>query len=345
VKKRFYTKFKFSSIIILIFLLTGILNAQNSSLTKTGTTAAQFLKIGVGPRAIGMGGAYTAAADDILSIYWNPAGLAKVYSREAYFNHVDWIHDVNLEYAGVAMHLPDLGTLGAFVSVLTMGKEKVRTIEMPEGTGEFFDAGAFLLGISFARNLTDQFAIGFNAKYFREYIWNESDAAFAIDVGTSYTIPFLNKFTIAASISNFGPKMRLEGRDIRQTQLVGSGDPNLVVSNLELEEFDLPLLFRIGVAVDAVKTPDNRLTVAVDAVHPNDHTEYLNTGFEYTWNETFFLRAGLKSLFERDTEQSYTFGFGINYRLIEAVRVKIDYAYQEFGRLKNVHYISLGLRF
>ena len=77
-------------------------NAQSgSSLNKTGTTAAQFLKIGVGPRAIGMGGAYTALADDINAMYWNPAGLSRMNSKEAFFNHVDWIMDVKMENAGV----------------------------------------------------------------------------------------------------------------------------------------------------------------------------------------------------------------------------------------------------
>jgi len=58
-----------------------------------------------------------------------------------------------------------------------------------------------------------------------------------------------------------------------------------------------------------------------------------------------FLRAGMKSLFEDQTEQGLTLGTGLSYRVVEAVRVKIDYAYQDFGRLKNVHYFSLGVRF
>jgi opacity protein-like surface antigen len=332
-------------LIAALILLSGSSLGQSDRLTKTGTTAAQFLKIGVGPRAIGMGGAFTAVADDINSMYWNPAGMAKIYSREANFNHIDWISDVNFQYAGVGMHLSGLGTIGAFVSVLSMGDEKVRTVEMPEGTGELFTAGGMSMGITFARNLTEEFAIGITAKYLREYIWNESDATVAFDIGTSYTIPFLNRFTIAASISNFGSKMRLEGRDIRQTQVIGGGTGNQITTIVELDEFDLPLLFRAGVAVDAIRSAEHRLTIAADAIHPNDHTEYINTGFEYTWNETFFIRGGYKSLFERDTEQGLTFGVGLNYRLIEAVKVKIDYAYQDFGRLTNVHYFALGLIF
>ena len=331
--------------IILITVFIIQIGFAQTETNKSGTTASQFLKINVGPRAIGMGGAFTSVADDINSMYWNPAGLSRMYSREAYFNHVDWISDVNLDYAAFAMDLSGFGTLGAFVNVMSMGDMEVRTLDQPEGTGELFNAGAILMGISFARNLTDEFSIGFNAKYISEYIWNENATGFAIDIGTLYTIPFLNKFSIGASISNFGSKMKMEGRDILQTTIVGSGDGNIINTDLQLERFELPLLFRFGISVDAIKSADNRLTVAVDAIHPNDNTESVNTGLEYAWNEIVFIRGGYKSLFEADGEQGLTFGVGLNYRILESIKIKVDYAYQDFGRLQNVQYFSLGLRF
>ena len=336
-------------ILVIIFcglFFQGQLFAQLGSETnKSGTTAAQFLKIGVGSRPIGMGGAYTASANDINSIYWNPAGLASIYSREAYFNHVDWISDVKLDYAAFGIEVPSFGTLGASVSVLSMGNMAVRTTEQPEGTGEMFDAGSLLFGISYARNLTDEFSIGFNAKYVREYIWHESAASVAFDIGTLYKIQFLNEMRIGASISNFGPKMQLAGRDITQITQLGAVTGNIINTDLQLDSFELPLLFRIGVAVDAIKNSDSRLTIAADAVHPNDNSESINTGLEYSWDEMFFVRAGYKSLFELEGEQGLTFGIGLNYRLIESVKLLVDYAYQDFGRLKNVQYISIGVRF
>ena len=337
---------KIKLIICISLLLIFNAYAQiGSSLNKTGTTAAQFLKIGVGPRAVGMGGAFTASANDINSMYWNPAGLSRMNSKEAYFNHVDWIMDVQLEYAGFALGVSDLGTLGAFIAVMSMDDMPVRTLERPEGTGELFSAGSIVIGLSYARNLTEEFSIGFNAKYIGEHIWNESANTFAIDIGTQYVIPFLNEFRLGASISNFGPKMKMNGRDIIQTTTVGAGEGNLINTDLQLDEFELPLLLRIGVAVDAIKTAENRLTIAADAIHPNDNSEYVNAGLEYTWNETFFIRGGYKSLFEEEGEQGLTLGVGINYRIVDAFKITVDYAYQDFGRLENVQYISLGFRF
>jgi opacity protein-like surface antigen len=332
----------FGSLFVIICLVSG-LSAQN--LTKAGTTAAQFLKIDVGPRAIGMGGAYTATATDISAIYWNPAGLAYNTSGEAFFNHTDWFMDIAMEYAGVAVHVPGVGTIGGFVSTLLMDDMLVRTEERPQGTGEKFDAGGLAIGLSYARKLTGRFFIGFTGKYIREHIWHTSANGFALDVGTIYRIPIKNEFRIGAGISNFGTKMKMDGRDLIDIIQVGGSSGNLINTKTEIDAYDLPLTFRVGVALDVWKTDYSRLTTAVDAIHPNDHTEYLNSGLEYAWNEIFMLRAGYKSLFEENTEQGLTLGFGIQYRVMNYMQLVIDYAFQEFGRLNDVHQFALGVKF
>ena len=313
--------------------------------TKTGTTATQVLKFNVGPRAIGMGGAFTAVSDDITALYWNPGGTANINSNEAFFNHTSLYADVRHDYAAFATNLSDLGTVGLFVSVLSMDEMQVRTIENPEGTGEYFDYNTLVLGVNFARYLTENFAIGFNVKYISENLWHMNATGLAVDIGTLYKIPVLNELRIASSISNFGTKMQLSGRDATVTYSSGAGNENIINSNIELDKFDLPLIFRFGVSADVVKEGTSRLTVGVDAIHPNDHTEYLNTGLEYAWNEIIHIRAGYNSLFEEDSEKGLTFGFGLNYRIIEMIKVKLDYAYQDFGRLNEVHYFSVGINF
>ncbi len=335
----------FLMILVILFSFTPIQAQIGASLTKTGTTAAQFLKIVVGPRALGMGGAFTATSNDISAVYWNPGGLSRIYGKEATFNHVDWLLDINFDFAAFAIDLEGFGTIGAFVSGMSMGEMVVRTVEKPEGTGENFSAGGLAIGVSYARNLTDNFSIGFNAKYIREHLWHMSSSTFALDIGTLYSIPILNELRIGASISNFGPKMQLSGRDILIITQVGAGEGNLINTQIELDEYELPLIFRFGAALDVIRTSSSRLTTGIDAIHPNDNTEYVNSGFEYSWNEMVFIRAGYKSLFEKGTEQGFTFGVGMNYRVLSALNLKVDYAYQDFGRLKSIHYFSLGLKF
>jgi opacity protein-like surface antigen len=328
--------------LFIIVLLSCSINAQT---IKTGTTSAQVLKLNVGPRAIGMGGAFTALADDISSLHWNPSGTANIESNEAFFNHSSLYLDITHDYAALAANIGEFGTVGAFVSVLGMDEMMVRTISQPEGTGELFKYNAIVVGLNYARYLTENFSIGFNAKYINESIWHMSATGFALDIGTLYKLPVLNELRIAASISNFGTKMQLSGRDATENFPAGAGGGNLVNANLEMDKFDLPLLFRFGVSADIIKQNASRLTIAIDALHPNDHTEYINSGFEYSWNEIVFIRAGYNSLFEKDSEKGLTLGFGLNYRIYDLIKLKFDYAYQDFGRLKDVHYFSVGIIF
>jgi opacity protein-like surface antigen len=331
--------------IVCIIILAAVFFAANAQTTKTGTTSAQVLKLNVGPRAIGMGGAFTSVADDITSLYWNPSGSANIESNEAFFNHTALYLDIRYDYTAIATNVRGFGTVGAFVSILSMDDMPVRTIDHPEGTGELFNYGAIVVGLNYSRFLTENFSIGFNAKYINESIWNMSSTGFAFDVGTLYKIPVLNELRIAACVSNFGTKMQMSGRDATVNFPAGAGGDNLVNANLEMDKFDLPLIFRFGISSDVVKLAESRLTVAVDAIHPNDHTEYLNTGLEYAWNEIIHIRAGYNSLFEKDSEKGLTLGFGLYYRIVDLVKVKLDYAYQDFGRLKDVHYFSVGIDF
>ena len=335
-------KNKYLLILLVVCVFASVPLAQT---LKTGTTSAQILKINVGPRAIGMGGAFTSIADDITSVYWNPSGTANIQSNEVYFNHSNLYMDISNDFAAISTNVSGFGSIGAFVSVLSVDEMLVRTVEQPEGTGEYFDYGSIVVGLNYSRFLTENFSIGFNAKYINESIWNMSATGFAIDIGTLYKIPVLNELRIAASVSNFGTKMQLAGRDVTEIVPAGAGGGNFVNSNLELDEFDLPLLFRFGISADVIKEGTSRLTAAVDAIHPNDHTEYINSGLEYAWNEIIFIRAGYNSLFEEDSEKGLTFGFGLNYRIVDMIKVKLDYAYQDFGRLKDVHYFAVGITF
>ena len=107
----------------------------SQTVSKTGTTAAQFLKIGIGARALAMGGAYSAVSDDATALYWNPAGLSSMKKNEILLDHQDWILDVDLDFVGGSYNTP-FGTIGAAISAMYMGEMEVTTTHDPEGTGK-----------------------------------------------------------------------------------------------------------------------------------------------------------------------------------------------------------------
>ncbi|MEX0602418.1 MAG: PorV/PorQ family protein, partial [Bacteroidota bacterium] len=246
--------------------------AAGVNVSKVGTTAAAFLEIPVGARAIGMGRAFVSTANDISSLYWNPAGLARLSRPEATFNQIDWIAEMSFNYAAVGVVLGDVGSLGLSFSSLSMDDMPVRTIERPQGTGELFSAGSFAVGLHYARNLSDRFSIGFTGKYISERIWNMQSQAFAIDLGVLFTTSFFGGARIGAIVSNFGTDLTLSGRDTRQFNRIDDrklGSNERIPMNIEMESWPLPLNFQFGVAVDLLKSEMHVLTVEVDALHPS----------------------------------------------------------------------------
>lgn len=337
--------------IMTLILAFGLVSTSSGQLfrstSKVGTTSAQFLKIGAGARATAMGGAYTALSDDIYSVYYNPAGIATAASTsQVTFNHASWLADISYDFGAASINLGDMGTMFADFTLLGVPEEKVRTFENQQGDGRVWDASSIAIGVGYAKQLTDRFSIGFHAKYIQETIWNSSASGFALDVGTLYRTPF-NDLMIGAAISNFGSKMQLDGRDISFNTDPNSDDnsgPNNTPAQYTMGQFDLPLTFRVGLSMNLVKSRYYRITGAVDAVHPNDNSEYVNSGIEAAYDEMLFVRAGYKSLWKNNTEEGLTLGAGFKFKFAD-MRITVNYGYADYGRLENVQFFDLGFIF
>ena len=110
-----------------VFLLFSFGIIFSQTVTKTGTTAGQFLKIGIGARALAMGSAFSSVSNDATSLYWNPAGLSRLKKNEIILDHQDWVLDVDLDFVGASFQTP-FGTIGAAVSAMHMGEMEVTTV-------------------------------------------------------------------------------------------------------------------------------------------------------------------------------------------------------------------------
>src|SRR5438067_1224172 len=88
-----------------LLLLTA--TARSANAKSSGTSSAQFLKLGAGARAAGMGDAFVAVADDVTAAYWNPAGLAQIRQTEVEAMQNTSLVDTQYQYLGAAVPLRD----------------------------------------------------------------------------------------------------------------------------------------------------------------------------------------------------------------------------------------------
>jgi len=330
-------------LLLAVFLFCSGLYAQN----KVGTTAAPFLGIGAGPRAISMGGAFVAIAGDPTALYWNPAGIARNGLTECFMEHTNYLLGTSYNFFAAVVALDEDNAIGLSVTNLAYGSSDVTTVAQPDGTGETWDANDWSIGLSYARNLTDRFSIAGTAKMIIQQIWRESATGFALDAGLLYITP-INNLKIGMEMANFGTDMQMTGEDLLITV---SPDQSVVGANSKIPaqyttaSYPLPLIFRVGLAMDVVNSSENRVTLAADAIHPSDNLQSMNVGAEYCWNNLVSARVGYKSLFTPNSEEGLTLGVGLNYEITSHFSVKFDYGYESYGLLQNIQKFALAVAF
>ena len=315
--------------------------------TKVGSTAAPFLNVGIGPRAISMGGAFVATANDVTTLYWNPAGASRMESNGAFFGHTRWFADITYNWAGIVLNLGGAGAAGLSLTYLDYGKIEVTTDREQDGTGEFYSAHDLAAAMTYSYNVTDRFSMGMNVKYINQFIYNSSADAFAVDLGTLF-LSDISGIRIGATISNFGTDMQLDGKDLfilYDSDPAINGNNDQVLAKLRTDAFPLPLAFRVGLAKDFTMGSSQRVTLEVDAIHPNDNAESVNLGAEYAFNENILFRAGYKSLGLQNSDEGLTLGVGLRHDFSPQFGISVDYAYQDFNLLNYTQHFSVGVKF
>lgn len=294
---------------------------------KVGTSGAQFLKIGAGARAVGMGEAFVAVADDASAIWWNPAGIARITSEGQSLltlNHSTWPAEISHEFVGYAFTYGGLPGSWAFSStVLQMDPIPVRTEYSPQGTGENFDAGSFNLAGTWSKNLIDRFSFGVTAKYIHMGLEKENADGFVVDLGTLYFTDY-RTIRIGMGIQSLGPSMKFID-----------------------DAFPMPTMFKVGAAMDVLQSESHNFLAAFEFDHPSDNAERASLGGEYTLkafepNVTLQVRGGYR--FNRDEERG-TAGFGVGFPTGSASSMRVDYAWSQMNFLDDTHKISAELRF
>src|SRR5437879_9020359 len=153
--------------------------APVSASSAGGTSGAEILSIPVGARAIGMGEAYTAMADDVSSLYWNPAGIAILNQSQASFMYAQWLKDLTYHNASVAVPLEN-GGLGASLSYLSYGDiQGFDTKGSPTGSINAYSGVATIGGAW----LGDVWSAGFHLKRVQGEVADVNATGFATALG------------------------------------------------------------------------------------------------------------------------------------------------------------------
>ena len=309
---------------------------------NVGHAGPNFLQIPVDAQGTALANANVAMVTGVRGLYWNPGSIALADGNEVLFSYADWILDTRLTYAAAVIPIGSFGTAGLSFNAFSMDDMEVTTEEEPDGTGEYFGAGDYAVGLSYGYQITDRFSWGVTAKFVHEYIWDNSTSTLGIDIGSVYRTDFYN-MRIGMLISNFGGNLEMDGDQIDDR--IAEEEAADIENNPRLErlseEYVLPQYFNVGIALDPYSRDHHRVTLAVMTNDPNDNATRVSLGIEYGFKERFFLRGGYKVDYD---EQGLSAGAGFE---LEGGPFKptFDYAYTAFGILGDIHHVSLSVGF
>lgn len=298
---------------------------------RVGISSFTFLKIGVGARAIAMGEAFSANADDASSLFWNPAAAVQLEGFQVMVSHTEWFADVRHEFGGAVYHLTPEDAVGVSIIALTTDDMPRTTTTMPQGTGEQFGYLDLAVGATYSRKMTNQFSFGVTARYVREQLAELFMQTVVFDLGAYYVTGF-STARFAIVVSSFGAGASPQG----------SVDVNGVGTVDEFEEFPPPTQFRLAFAMEPILSETHRLTTSVQLNHPNDNAENIGLGLEYGWKDMLFVRAGYR--LNVGEQQWPSFGLGVKVPS-EFGAIGFDYGAAHYGILGFAHRFSLGFAF
>lgn len=301
-------------LLALFFGFCALLNTANAA--DKATNAAQFLEIGAGTRACGMGEAFTSVANDASAVYWNPAGLTGIENGEAVLSQYKWLEDMKYTNICAAESLNNHGVAGLGIYRLSKNNIQGYSSDGTPTTALRMEDLAVAISYAFAfktSGITTSF--GVSPKYVQEIIADVKAKAFGFDAGFISCIPLTKNIPlrIGCAIKNVGTKMRFDK-----------------------EQDPLPRVVTTGISTDVLA---KTVTISADYTVPRDNDNYFNFGTELRPLKEIALRFGYRykpDSKNEDLDKGVRCGISFGY---------FEYAYVHYGNFNDVHQFSVTMHF
>ncbi len=324
--------------LVISAMLIGVLPAAAG--TGVAKYAGEFISLGVGARALSMGGAFVALANDVTAGYWNPAGLSHMVYPQVTLMHAEQFGSlVNYDYGAVAMPFGTNASLG--LSIIRLGVDDIPdtrnagidqfgnlTYDInqfsridPERV-QYFSAADWAFYFTYSKRISDEFSYGANVKFIRRELGSNSATGVGFDIGVWYA-PFENVV--------FGANLQ----DVTTTFLAwDTGTNELISPTMKIGSAYFIDAFggRFAPALDVDIRFENRRYASTANLGPVSLD--LHTGLEYQFKGIVALRAGYNDV------KQWSMGAGV-----KLPKLNIDYSFARFSggeaRLDDTHRISL----
>ena len=334
-----------------------------------GTTSGEFLLLGASARGTALGNAFSAMANDVSALYYNPAGIAMMTRPGAAFSTYTYVADTRYNWGGITFPF-NAGTsaIGLHLGTFGFGDQRVYTVEQPEGTGAVYGVNETYVGLTAAQNFSDRFSAGLTAKGIFDQLGDATGSAFAVDFGTNFHATLNNHpIRFSFTLQNLGTNLSYGGTaleaQVPREQEEGEEVPSLPIpAELQSKAFALPTVFRVALAYDLLGGENSRLTMLGDFNQAASNRAGFSGGAEFAADKLggsgfgFAVRGSYSyqpannlelasnptALNDEENLHGLAVGGGLNYSATN-FSLGLDYAYKYMGVLGPTNFFSVSL--
>ena len=310
--KKLHT-FKIIPVLILTLLCSFAIAQDDDDLgtDKLAQTGMKFLSFSPDARAAALGDAVTAKTGGASSLFYNPAGMARLEGMNLSAGQANWIAGITYNAVSVA-YASDAGVFGISIMNVDYG-EMQGTIRSTNTAGytdtELFTPTASAIGIGYAIAPTDRFSVGGQIKFVNEKLGNAY-----LDADES--VSSIESLDMNATAYDFGLMYQMDWKNLMIAMSARNFSESLKYAE---EAFELPLTFRMGVSGDLIEN----LSVSFVNERPRDYFSTTRVGVEYNLMDMLAVRAG----YVTPTDEA-----GINLGVgFQVAGFSVDVAYTDFG--------------
>ncbi|MDZ7262433.1 MAG: PorV/PorQ family protein, partial [candidate division KSB1 bacterium] len=341
---------KMSKTILQILTTCIVVSISFGNGKATGLVAAkyagEFITLGVGAQALGMGGAFVAVANDVTAGYWNPAGLLSIEHPQLILMHADCFAGiVKYDYGSLALPFGKKRCLA--VSLIRLGVDDIHVTELidpskPVGAEIIDDNGRIVRNtpyilktisdaeyafyLTYSRRKTDTFSYGGNIKLIRKGVGDNSAWGIGFDLGVLFN-PVAN-LRVGANFQDMTSTLLAWNTDTGRKELIL---PTLKTGVAYPFTINFPFGSGFGKVTPAFDVDirfENRRSAAQS--HLGRVSFDFHAGLEFWYLNVLALRIGSADV------GKFSAGAGI-----KLPQLNLDYAFMSHNELGDTHRISL----
>ena len=326
------------AVLTIVFLLIGTHSSAQDLSDGAGTAGAAFLKIEPGSRPVGMGGAFTGLANDINTIFWNPAGLTTIETRELTAMQHFWVADISSQSIGYAQRAKNIVWGASLVGSFTEIPRRTGPSETADST---VTVGGFATGLSLAYPLNTSTSIGGSAKFISEQLDIQNVYGAAADIGIIMRL-LQNHLGIGITVQNAGLFFEDAERD---EKLTNEYPPMAIRGGLAYR-----IWREVEMDTEEPMIPSDLWTFVADAHLPLiDANPSFHFGVERWFYDIIAARIGYRIGLNENPNDGLAIGIGVKKRGLDSlanVGFQFDYVFIPQSDFEsNSHRISIITRF